>query len=41
MITTRVLIAFYSRGRVTKALAKAIVEGAEVALRRGPLECRH
>jgi NAD(P)H dehydrogenase (quinone) len=39
MMTTRVLIAFYSRGGVTEALAKAIAEGAvaegaEVRLRR-------
>jgi NAD(P)H dehydrogenase (quinone) len=39
MMTTRVLIAFYSRGGVTEALAKAVAEGAvaegaEVRLRR-------
>ena len=38
-MTTNVLIAFYSRGGVTEALAKAIAEGAaaegaEVRLRR-------
>jgi len=39
MMTTKVLIAFYSRGGVTEALAKAVAEGAvaegaEVRLRR-------
>jgi len=28
-MTTRVLIAFYSRGGVTEALAKAVAEGAK------------
>jgi hypothetical protein len=40
-MTTKVPIAFYSRGGVTEALAKAVAAGAEVRPRGAPLECRN